>query len=247
MKNLLVKLFLVIIFGFFSSTYQNLYSSTSGSLVGIISDEETNEYLPGVFIQLEGTQMGTQTTDDGIFFIHNIPIGTYNIQISLIGYEKKIIKDVTISADQKTRLEIKLKTEAVPGEYVVVEAPAPMVRKDITASQYSVRRKEIKAMPVTSVEQILTTKPGVVEGGHIRGGRAEETVYVVDGIVSGFAFDADRHRDRAHRGGDYSSFHAELNFRHPRSRPADFYSGSLCAYSCNNIGMLAARTQSVQG
>ena len=55
-----------------------------------------------------------------------------------------------------------------------------MVRKDITASQFSVRRKEIRAMPVTSVEQILTTKPGVVEGGHIRGGRAEETVYIDD-------------------------------------------------------------------
>lgn len=182
MKNLAVELLLIIIFGSFFPTIQVVYSSTSGSLVGIISDEETNEYLPGVFVQLDGTQIGTQTSDEGIFFIHNIPIGTYDVQIYLIGYEKKIIKDVAISADRKTQLEVKLKTEAVPGEYVVVEAPAPMVRKDITASQFSVRRKEISIMPVTSVEQILTTKPGVVEGGHIRGGRAEEAVYVVDGI-----------------------------------------------------------------
>jgi len=159
-----------------------LFAGTTGSLVGKVRDAETKEALPGTVIFLGNNSFGTQTSQEGTFFLHNIPAGTYSVSVQLISYEKKIIKNVKILPDRKTTLNILLKPHALSGEAVVVEAELPVIRKDITASQYLVQRREINALPVTSVAQVLETRAGVVEGGHIRGGRSEEVIYLIDGI-----------------------------------------------------------------
>ncbi|GAB4368757.1 MAG: hypothetical protein Kow0042_10080 [Calditrichia bacterium] len=162
--------------------FTHIGAGTSGSLVGVVKDANTREPLMGVFILLDNSILGTQSAEDGTFFIHNIPAGEHTVVAEIISYKKKIIKGVVISPDFKTKLEIFLDPDALTGETVVIEAEMPVVRKDITASQYVVERKEIEVLPVTTVGQILETRAGVVEGGHIRGGRSEEVIYLIDGI-----------------------------------------------------------------
>lgn len=178
MKRFFPEIILIILL----FTMTGVRAGTTGSLVGRVKDAGTGEALWGAVIILEHSSLGTQTVEDGRFFIYNIPAGQYNVKVELLGYETKIIRGVTISPDRKTELTISLHSQAISGESVVVEAEMPVVRKDITASQYVVARKEIDAMPVTQIEQVMKTHAGVVEGGHIRGGRSEEVIYVIDGI-----------------------------------------------------------------
>ncbi|GAB4342901.1 MAG: hypothetical protein Kow0037_30630 [Calditrichia bacterium] len=159
-----------------------LQAGTSGSLVGQVKDSQTGEKLMGVFILVEGTPLGAQTTEDGSYFIHNIPAGEYKVSAQIIGYEKKTYLNVQISPDRKTTLNFALRPEAISGDQILVEAEMPVVRKDITASQYVVARKELEVLPVTTIDQVLETHAGVAEGGHIRGGRSEEVTYLIDGI-----------------------------------------------------------------
>lgn len=174
--------FIVIVFLQWAALGFSLFAGTTGSLVGMVEDAQNGEPLWGAVIIVKNTSYGTQTVEDGTFFIHNIPAGSYDVQIELIGYKTKIFKDVQISPDKKAQLNIDLTPSAISGEAVVVEAEKAVVSKDITASQYVVPRKRIQAMPVNTIDQVLQTHAGVVEGGHIRGGRSEEVIYLIDGI-----------------------------------------------------------------
>ncbi|MFZ0392179.1 MAG: TonB-dependent receptor [Calditrichia bacterium] len=159
-----------------------LRAGTTGSLSGTVRDADSGSPLWGAIVLVQNTTLGTQTEEKGNFFIHNIPAGIYKVEVQLIGYEKKIISGVQISPDANRKLDIRLQGKAVEGDAVVVEAERPVITKEITASQYVVERKRIESMPVSTVDQVLETQAGVVEGGHIRGGRSEEVIYLIDGI-----------------------------------------------------------------
>ncbi|MCK7525770.1 MAG: carboxypeptidase-like regulatory domain-containing protein [Ignavibacteriales bacterium] len=57
----------------------NLYSQTSGKLVGRVTDE-SGEPLIGANVILDGTTMGAATDLEGYYSIINVRAGTYNIR-----------------------------------------------------------------------------------------------------------------------------------------------------------------------
>ena len=66
-------------------------------------------------------------------------------------------------------------------------AEKPLVNKNITSSLHSVTSEEMAYMPVSNVNDILSTVSGVVvqDGNlHIRGGRDNEVAYMVDGVLA---------------------------------------------------------------
>jgi len=68
------------------------YSKASGNTtdMGIISgsvmDMQTKELLIGVNILILGTQRGASTDLNGNFLISDVPLGTYSLEFSYIGY-----------------------------------------------------------------------------------------------------------------------------------------------------------------
>ena len=60
-------------------------NSQNVTLSGMVTDQ--NEPLPFVNIFLKGTKLGTSTNIKGQFIIQDIPLGTYTILISSIGFE----------------------------------------------------------------------------------------------------------------------------------------------------------------
>jgi outer membrane receptor for ferrienterochelin and colicin len=65
---------------------------------------------------------------------------------------------------------------------VVVVAERPLIQKDVTGTLHRVGSVAIERLPVDTFQEIVELQPGVVYGGHIRGGRASETIYVMDGV-----------------------------------------------------------------
>lgn len=106
-------------------------SAQDGFIRGTIYDAEYGDYLPGVTVLVVGTTTGTITDLDGKF---SIPIaqGTYEVSLSFISYETKIIKDVKVEAGKAVLLgEIKLAEASFDLAEVTVTAAA--VRNTETA------------------------------------------------------------------------------------------------------------------
>jgi outer membrane receptor protein involved in Fe transport len=177
MKNILL---LILLTPFF------IYAGTTGKLSGTVTDAQTGEPLIGANVLISGTDLGAATNVNGNFVILNISPGDYSIKVSYIGYESKLITDVSIIVDQTTWLPVVLSTESIVVDEVVVVAQTPMIQKDVTSSISVIRRDQIESLPVSTFTELLSLQAGVVETGnndlHIRGGRSNEVAYLVDGI-----------------------------------------------------------------
>ncbi len=162
------------------------YAGTTGKISGTVTDAQTGESLPGINIMVEGTTMGAASDINGYFLINNIPPGKYSVIVSGVGFQKKKFTDVQVSADFTTSLDFEMSTESVEMGTVVVQAKTPMVRRDLTSSHTQVDAKTIKSLPVENIKDVLTLQAGITEGAggaiHIRGGRANETAYSVNGM-----------------------------------------------------------------
>lgn len=164
-----------------------LYAGTTGKIVGRVVDAQSGAAIVGANIQIEGTHLGAASAADGVYIIFNIPPGTYALTASMIGYQKITKKKVIVRSDFTTKINFKLKpTTLEASETIEVVAERPLIRKDQTSSVAEFSGEEIRVMPVEDYRQVLANQAGVVPGAngalHIRGGRATEVSYVVDGI-----------------------------------------------------------------
>ncbi|MGE5860222.1 MAG: TonB-dependent receptor [Ignavibacteria bacterium] len=163
-----------------------VFAGITGKIAGKVTISETGEPLFGINVLIEGTTQGAATEIDGNYIINNIEPGTYNLVFSGVGYQKKIVTNVTVASDFTTRIDVELSSEAIGLETVVVEAEKPLVRKDLTSSHTVIDNTQIEALPVESISQILSLQAGVTVGTggelHIRGGRATEVAYNINGV-----------------------------------------------------------------
>lgn len=155
-------------------------------LQGKITDSETGEALPGATVMLKGTYFGTSTDLEGNYKIANVKEGTYNLEISLIGY--KIIQRTGLAVNDNAQLQndFKLQSSALSlGTDVVVIGEKPLLDIESTESKNIIGSKEIEAAVIDDVTDLIRNQPGVVADKneiHIRGGRAYENSYLVDGL-----------------------------------------------------------------
>jgi hypothetical protein len=160
-----------------------LYAGTTGKIVGTIVDARTGEPLPSVNVTVPGTTLGASTNVDGYFVILNIPPGTYRLQASLVGYRNSSAVNVRVDIDQTTTQNFRLGEEAIAGEEVTVIASRPVVQRDVSASRANIEIQDVAKLPVTSVTAAVGLQAGIQAGLVIRGGSADQTAFVVDGMV----------------------------------------------------------------
>ena len=58
----------------------------TGTVQGRVTTSGDGDPVLGARVALVGTNIGTQTDDDGRFVLLNVPVGTQQIQVLLIGY-----------------------------------------------------------------------------------------------------------------------------------------------------------------
>ncbi|HMB89433.1 MAG TPA: TonB-dependent receptor [Rhodothermales bacterium] len=162
------------------------FAQNTGKLAGIITDAQTGDPLPGATVVLEGTTLGTAADVDGSYFIIGVPVGTYNIQASFVGYQTVTVQNVEINAgytrDQNFELSPGLELDEI-----VVEYERPLIQKDALGAPRVITGEEIENLPIRGVASVASVQAGVVsnEGSsslNIRGGRSQDVTYYVDGV-----------------------------------------------------------------
>lgn len=156
------------------------------SITGTITDARTGETLIGVNVLVKGTYYGAATGVDGRYTIREVNPGEYTLVISLIGYKKIQKTGVDISAGQKLTLDFEMEeTILTMDEAVVIIGQKPLMDIEETASSRTVTAEDIEVAVIENVTDVVSQQTGVVksdEGIHIRGGRAYENAFLLDGI-----------------------------------------------------------------
>lgn len=163
----------------------SLWAASVGKIAGTITDASSGEAILGANVQIVGTAAGGSTNVDGEFFILNVPVGSYELKITAIGYETQLIRGVAVDADATYEVKANLKVAVIEGEEVIVTATPDIIKRDQASTIKSLQTAEITALPVTTIREALATTAGAVgdnENLHIRGGRRDEIMYLVDGL-----------------------------------------------------------------
>lgn len=161
-------------------------SAQPGNLTGRVIDASTKDPLAFANVVVMGTNYGAMSMDDGSFFIRNVPEGVYSIKASFMGYESVEHDSVAVRPYVTAQVDFRLlKTVLRTTEEVLVTARRPMVEVDVPTTVRTVSEEELKTLPVTSIEDVVGLQAGVIKSDdeiHIRGGRADETLYIIDGV-----------------------------------------------------------------
>ncbi len=161
--------------------------SQTGKISGKILDGTSGKPLPFVNVIVIGTNYGAATDLEGNYIIIGVPPGTYSVKASAIGYTSVVTDNVNVSIDLTTTIDFKLSETSIQlGKEIVVTATRPLVQKDLTSSTAIINSSDIKALPVTSFEDIMQLQAGIIKDNngnfHFRGGRSGEVSYWIDGV-----------------------------------------------------------------
>ncbi|HHJ52299.1 MAG TPA: hypothetical protein ENJ89_03820, partial [Caldithrix abyssi] len=189
---------LILIFGIILS-FSVTYAGTTGKLAGKVVDANTGEPLVGANVIIEGTYFGASTDADGDYYIINVPVGTYTVVVTYVGYETIKHSGVRIILDQTTKVDFRMRESIAQGEVIEVTAESFKVQKDETSKKITIDKEELQAMPVKDFSDLVAAQAGIVqiessvqqiagfedrgiEEIHVRGGRSGEIGYTIDGM-----------------------------------------------------------------
>jgi len=171
------------------------YTISAQVITGTVTDDEL-ESLPSVNIYVDGTSYSASTDLNGVYTMV-LSEGTHRVTFSFIGYTPEV-KTVTLKTGETQNINIKLKSESIYTDEVVVVGYGVQRRREITGSIESIDGKEIGNIPVPSFEAALqgqaagvqvSTGSGLAGSGsliRIRGvasiSAGGDPLYVIDGI-----------------------------------------------------------------
>ena len=161
---------------------QNLFAGSTGKIIGKITDAANGEPLVGANVIVTNTMLEVTTDIEGKYAIIGVPIGVHTVKVSMVGFQEVIINGVKVNPGQTTPINI-VKASADHPTVITVNR---LVNPFATSSVQTLSAQEIEQIPnIKSVEDVVALQAGVVKIGNqlfLRGGRANEVLYVIDGI-----------------------------------------------------------------
>ncbi len=157
----------------------------TGKISGKVIDEKTGEALIGANVLIEGTDRGAATDINGNYVILNAPIGKLTLKATYIGYSPLTVRDVNVKSNETTRRDFSLVDETYKTDVIVVTAEKPIVDRQATNTKAVLSQEDIENLPGRGVEGVVALQAGAVQSGsglNIRGSRADQTQFVVNGM-----------------------------------------------------------------
>ncbi len=164
--------------------------SHTGSLSGVVQNKATQTPIPGATIVIVGTKRGAVTHPDGTFAIANIPVGSYQLKITCVGYEPKIYSDVIVATGHTSPFTVDMIERNITLDTVSIQANAFEKSADNITSVNSFNYEEVRRQPgaVEDVSRMVQSLPGVSfsnDGRNdliVRGGAPTENLTLLDGF-----------------------------------------------------------------
>jgi hypothetical protein len=172
------------------------FAQNTGTITGTIKDKNTQETLIGAIVKIENLTIGVTTDVDGNFKISAIPVGSYAITFSYLGYKPLTRYNINVTSGNAIVLSVEL--EQIPNNIGPVEIVYDKSRSAVAVdmvtplSVQTLTTEEIRSNPggnfdISKVVQVLPGVAGSASASFrndiiIRGGAPNENVYYLDGI-----------------------------------------------------------------
>jgi outer membrane receptor protein involved in Fe transport len=162
--------------------WSTLSAQNAGKISGLIKDAETGEPLIGCNVTVLGTTLGASTDLEGTFFVLNVPPGKYDIQASLLGYQKVVQRGAVVNSGRTTTADFRLSSEALILQEMVIQATRPDVEREKTSTSAIIRTEDVQSLAgIRDVGDVLNLAADITDG-HFRGGRDNEEYYTLQGM-----------------------------------------------------------------
>ena len=146
-----------------------LVNAQQGSIIGVVTDSNTNETIIGANVIIAGTITGTATNLDGFYEIKNLESGSYDVVVSFISYVSDTVKGVQVEPGKPTRLNFEMDEQSTAIEGVEVSARrttdtelsmiSAIKTSNITVSGIS--RQQISRSQDKNASEVLRRVPGI--------------------------------------------------------------------------------------
>ncbi len=184
MKFLRAALFYIILMTWIPGL---LLADTRGKIAGIVLNQDTGKPLADVEITILNAPLKAWTDNSGHYFILNLPPGIYALRAFYLGFVPVIVEDVFVTSDHTTQVNFKLSETIIElGKTIVEKQGKPTIKKNSSTSVDEFAPIDLKKYPLETFHDILKylpeASPDARNNFHLRGGRANEIQYFIDGI-----------------------------------------------------------------
>jgi hypothetical protein len=145
----------------------NLSAQTfRGTILGTVTDP-SGAVVPGAKVTVKNTGTGleraTATSGDGSYSLPELPIGSYNVTISLSGFATFIATGVTVDVAAERRVDAQLKAGEVSTKVEVSADQLPLVETTTNTLGGVLTAETVENMPVNGRDytKLIYMNPGV--------------------------------------------------------------------------------------
>jgi iron complex outermembrane receptor protein len=128
----------------------------------VVRDDESKQPLVGANVIVRGTVVGAATDRRGEFRLSRVPAGRHALVVSMVGYERKVVEDLTLTPGQEVRVEIELRAVPIQTEQIVITASRrEQSLQDVPVSVSTVTAEIIALRNHVTLDDALRYVPGV--------------------------------------------------------------------------------------
>lgn len=166
--------------------------SQVGEIRGFVYDKQTGEPIIFTNVYLKGTSRGVVTDVNGYYSLTKIPIGSYTIVSTYLGYDTANIK-VEVQNNKISTVNLYIEKTTFNIKEIEVRDKRTEREKEVNISEIKITPKLVSKIPSIGGEpdfaQYLQVLPGVIftgdQGGqiYIRGGTPVQNKVLLDGMT----------------------------------------------------------------
>ena len=137
----------------------------TGSIIGTVKDEQS-ALIPGAAVKATNIDTGfsrtTVTDSDGVYRIQYLPVGRYNVEVTMANFKTFVQKNLVLSVDQTQELNATLAVGTQSETVEVSDAPPP-VNTTTAELGRTIQPEEITGLPLVNrnANTEISLTPGV--------------------------------------------------------------------------------------
>jgi hypothetical protein len=140
--------------------------AVNATLLGTVTDP-SDAVIPNAKVTITEVNTNstrtTQTNDSGYYSFLNLPPGTYVVVVEATGFKKELRRDINVTVDTNTRVDVRLQTGVVTETVEVSGAPA-LLQADSAGISQQMQQDLLANVPLgvnRNFQSLLNLVPGV--------------------------------------------------------------------------------------
>jgi Carboxypeptidase regulatory-like domain len=174
----------------------------TGTLVGTVRDA-SGSVIPHAkvtaVLAARNLERTAETNSDGEYTLSFLPVGTYNVSVTMAGFETAVESAVALQIDQRARIDFALTVGAVSQQVMVSGSGSPLLATDSSNIGDTLEQTQVTGLPLKGrqfIELVLLSAgvtpeiPGQTGGQfnlagssvNVNGNRSDSNNFLLDGV-----------------------------------------------------------------